>query len=68
MMRGGVIEEYVLCPSTLLKNSSMNRVHNDVRKDDIVAGREREGRPTRKDDRAKNGSKADGSSECSSLS
>jgi hypothetical protein len=38
MMCGSVIEEYVLCPGTLLKNSSMNRVHNDVRKEDIIAG------------------------------
>ncbi|KAF1846333.1 uncharacterized protein K460DRAFT_356024 [Cucurbitaria berberidis CBS 394.84] len=47
MLRGGVIEEYVLCPGMLLRNSEMNRHHNDVRKDDITAGRQRAGRPSK---------------------
>ncbi|CAO2649921.1 Nn.00g012130.m01.CDS01 [Neocucurbitaria sp. VM-36] len=48
MLRGGVLEEYVLCPDMLLKNSKNNRLHNDVRKEDIAEGRKRAGRPPKK--------------------
>jgi hypothetical protein len=40
LMRGGVVEEYVLCPDTLFKISVSNRHHNDIRGENIVAGRE----------------------------
>jgi hypothetical protein len=47
LFRGGVMEEYVLCPDTLLKTSSSNRNQNDERQLDLVAGRTRPDRSKR---------------------
>jgi hypothetical protein len=48
LMRGGVVEEYVLCPDTLFKISVSNRHHNDIRGENIVAGRELNGKAGKK--------------------
>jgi len=48
LLRGGCIEEYVLCPDTLLQISSSNRQQNDERQKDLTAGRKREDRLVKK--------------------
>jgi hypothetical protein len=48
MLKGGVIEEYVLCPNTLITISRSNRGLNDTRMKDIVDARERDDRPSKK--------------------
>ncbi|KAI4650675.1 hypothetical protein J4E93_003032 [Alternaria ventricosa] len=48
LLRGGCVEEYVLCPDTLLQISSSNRQQNDERQKDLTAGRKREDRLVKK--------------------
>jgi hypothetical protein len=44
LMRGPCLEEYVLTIGKLITQSKQNRVNNDRRGDDLVAGRQREDR------------------------
>jgi hypothetical protein len=52
LLGGGVTEQYVLCPGSLIKVSKSNRGLNDVRSKDIAAGRERDDRPSKKKTKA----------------
>jgi len=48
LLRGGCVEEYVLCPDAVLQISSSNREQNDERQKDLAAGRKREDRLVKK--------------------
>ena len=48
LLRGGCVEEYVLCPDAVLQISSSNREQNDERQKDLAHGRKREDRPVKK--------------------
>jgi hypothetical protein len=43
LLRGSCLEEYALNVGKLLKESKLNRINNDLKQQDIVAGRKRQG-------------------------
>jgi hypothetical protein len=54
LMRGPCLEEYVLTIGKLITQSKQNRVNNDRRGDDLVAGRQREDRQLKRPSKYRN--------------